>query len=256
MYLVAVEAMYQFAQREWGEEVLGQTTIFRPGSNVEIIVKNTQRALDFDQLEVSHVIIGLYRGVLQMVNHPDWFEGVITMTVEGDQVGTMTIQTMHAGVDLNSNTATNATTGNFATARSLNARALVRGQYTDPHHHQFQLNWEYNSPPYGLMDQKIIFTAVLGGLADAAVHSPHESVLQINAISTGVGEGPPAYWCAFRIGIDYDRIPMTYSLVTRTLRDAAGYLMVEQNRFGDMSLDVLYGGRNIAYALVSKMGPD
>lgn len=82
------------------------------------------------------------------------------------------------------------------------------------------------------------------------------SVLQINATSTGVGEGPPAYWCAFRIGIDYDRIPMTYSLVTRTLRDVAGYLMVEQNRFGDMSLEVLYGGRNIAYALVSKMGPD
>ena len=150
--------MYQSAQHEWGEEVLGQTTVFRPSSNVEIIVKNTPRALNFDQLEVSHVIIGLYRGVLQMVNHPDWFEGVITITVEGDQVGTMTIQTMHAGVDLNSTTATNATTGNFATARSLNARALVRGQYTDPHHHHFQLNWEYNSPPYGLMDQKIIFT--------------------------------------------------------------------------------------------------
>lgn len=109
-----------------------------------------------------------------MVNHPGWFEGFITITVEGDQVGTMTIQTMHAGVDLNSTTATNATTGNFATARSLNARALVQGQYTDPH--------IINSSSIGsitvlLTDswtRKIIFTTVLGGLADAAVHSPHE----------------------------------------------------------------------------------
>ena len=247
--------MYGFAQHEWGDEVLGQTTIFRPGSTVEIIVRSTQPALDFDQLEISHVVVGLYRGVLQMVNRAGWFEGVIIMTLAGRQVGTMTIQKMHAGNSLDSNLSLDASAEKAATARSLKGRAIVQGSYTDAQDRRFQLKWEYGDSPFGLMDQKTIFTAVLGGLADAAVHSPQDSILQINAVGASAGEGPSAYRCVFRIGISIGQPPMMYALVTRTLRDIAGYLMVEQDRFGDLNTDILYDGRKVAHALVSKTGP-
>ena len=187
-----------------------------------------------------------------MVNNPEWFEGIITITVHGVRVGTMTIRQMQPAVSSENSTSASSAPGDATTARSLNARALVRGQFTDPDDARVEFKWSYDDAPYGLLDQKPIFAAVLGGLASTAIYSPYDSIRQIKTVSADAGESPSSYWCAFYVGVEKGHVPMTYTLVTRTWRDVAGYLMNEQNRFGALILDVLVSGTKVGYGLVSE----
>lgn len=244
--------MYQFAQLPWDQEVIGETRISRGGSDVSVIVKSIQNARAMDQLEVSHVIVGLYWGILKMADVPNWSEAIINLNIVGVLIGTISILGPSLGTTLNGTMATN--TPSVATVRSLEARAVIQGLYIDEEDPKFVLRWSHINEPSLRLEEKAIFTAVLGGLADAAVYSPGTEVNEFNAMSAGVGRGPPAYWCNFRISIGEG--PLTYYLVTKALRDVAGYVMPSANWYGVYAMDLWYQGWQNSYIEVSKRGPN
>ena len=248
--------MYQYAQIPWHQEILSDNQVSRRGSDVTIVVTNTQGSLALHQLETSHVIVGLYRGILEMINRPEWFEGVIFLSVMGTAVGSISIFGVGTqGAALNS-ILTNDT-ANVATARSLGAQKTVRGQYTDAEDSEILFDWSYESAPFGMLEPRAIFTAVLGGLADAAFYDPELRVNEVNARSAGIGQGPRAYWCNFHLstGDGYGG-PLTIHLVTKTFRDVVGYIMPAVNWYGEYEIDIWYQRKINAYASITKKGPD
>lgn len=253
VYLVAVEAMYRFAQVPWDREILTQTRITQSHSDVSIIVKNTQSAGAIDQLENSHVISGLYRGIFMMIERSWWYEAIIGLDVHGTVVGHIIILGPQQGTALNSTAA--IPSADIAAARSLEARRPVAGRCLDPEDPSFQLDWTHETESSSSMAQEAIYTAVLSGLADAALYDPGTLTNEVNAMGPIVGQGPSAYWCNFHISIDpYDGYPgpLTYYLVTKTFRDVADYIMPLANWYGEYDIDLYYQEKMIAYVEVAK----
>ena len=254
VYLVAIEAMYIFAQVRYDQEILTQTRITQTFSDVSIIVKNAQSAGAIDQLENSHVIEGLYRGLFMMIERSWWYEASIGLNVHGTTVGYITILGLQQGATLNSTAAIPPAA--LAAARSLEARRPVRGQFYDREDPQFQLDWVHEIETSTEMVQEAIYIAVLSGLADAALYDPSSLINQVNALGPVVGQGPSAYRCNFHISIDPDDGfpgPLTYYLVTKTFRDVAGYIMTLANWYGEYDVDLYYQSASIAYAKVAKI---
>ena len=253
MYLVAVEAMYRFAQVPWDREILTQTRITQTYSDVSIIVRNAQSAGAIDQLENSHVITGLYQGVFVMTEQSLWYEAIIGLKVQGTVVGYITILGPQRGTALNSTAA--LPSADIAAARSLEARRPVGGRCLDPEDQSFQLDWTHGSEASSRMAQEAVYTAVISGLADAALYDPSTLTNEVNAMSPVIKQGPSAYRCNFHISIDPDDGypgPLTYYLVTKTLRDVAGYIMPLANWYGEYDIDLYYQGKMIAYVEVAK----
>ena len=254
VYLVAVEAMYTFAQVRYDKEILTQTRITQTFSDVSIIVKNVQSAGAIDQLENSHVIEGLYRGIFMMIERSWWCEATIGLNVHGTVVGYITILGPQQGAALNSTAAIPPAA--IAAARSLEARRTVGGRCLDREDPFFQLDWTHETETSTRMEQEAIYTAVLSGLADAALYDPSSVTTEVNALGPVVGQGPSAYRCNFHISIDpHDGYPgpLTYYLVTKTFRDVAGYIMTLANWYGEYTVDLYYQGALIAYAEVAKI---
>ncbi|KAK0510999.1 hypothetical protein JMJ35_006551 [Cladonia borealis] len=254
VYLVAVEAMYTFAQVRYDKEILTQTRITQTFSDVSIIVENVQSAGAIDQLENSHVIEGLYRGIVMMIERSWWCEAIIGLNVHGTIVGYITILGPQQGAALNSTAAIPPAA--IAAARSLEARSRVGGRCLDREDPFFQLDWTHETESSTGMAQEAIYTAVLSGLADAALHDPGSLTTEVNAMGPVVGQGPSAYRCDFHISIDPDdgyQGPLTYYLVTKTFRDVAGYIMTLANWYGEYTIDLYYQGQLIAYAEVAKI---
>ncbi len=257
MYLVAVEAMYRFAQVPWDREILTETRITQTISNVAILVKNTQSAGAIDQLENSHLISGLYRGIFMMIQRSLWYEAIISLKVHGTVVGYISILGPQRGTALNSTAA--IPSADIAAARSLEARRPIAGRSLDPEDPSFQLDWTHETELSSRMAQEVIYTAVLSGLADAALYDPNTLTNEVNAMNPVVGQGPSAYRCNFHISIDPDDGypgPLTYYLVTKTFRDVAGYIMPLANWYGEYDIDLYYQGKRIAYVEVAKRFPN
>lgn len=187
VYLVAVEAMYKFAQVPWDREILTMTRITQTYSDVSIIVKNTQSARAIDQLENSHVISGLYRGIFMMIERSWWYDAIITLKVHGSIVGYISILGPQQGTALNSTAA--IPSADIASARSLEARRPVSGRCLDPEDRYFQLDWTHETESSSIMSQEAIYTAVLSGLADAALYDPSSLTTEVNAMGPVVGQG-------------------------------------------------------------------
>ena len=254
VYLVAIEAMYIFAQVRYDQEILTQTRITQTFSDVSIIIKNAQSAGAIDQLENSHVIEGLYRGLFMMIERSWWYEASIGLNVHGTTVGYITILGLQQGAALNSTAAIPPAA--IAAARSLEARRPVAGLFCDREDPHFQLDWMHEIETSTEMVQEAIYTAVLSGLADAALYDPSSLTNQVNALGPVVGQGPSAYRCNFHISIDPDDGfpgPLTYYLVTKTFRDVAGYIMTLANWYGEYDVDLYYQSASIAYAKVAKI---
>ena len=253
MYLAAVEAMYTFAQVPWDREILTKSRITQAYSDVSITVENAQSAGAMDQLENSHVITGLYYGILVMIERSWWYEAIIDLKVHGTVVGYIIIVGPQQGTALNSTTA--IPSANIAAARSLEARRPVTGRCLDPQDQSFQLDWVHQNEPSSEMVQEAVFTAVLSGLADAALYDPGALANEVNAMGTLVGQGSSAYRCNFHISVDPDDGypgPLTYYLVTKTFRDVSSYIMPLASWYGEYDIDLYYLGELIAYAKVAK----
>lgn len=257
MYLVAIEAMYKFAQAPWYRAVSTQTRITQAYSDVTIDVRRLQGAGVIYQLANCHVILGLYSGILMMIEHSWWYDAVISLKVHGVVVGYISILGPQQGTALNGTAA--IPTAEVAAARSLETPRVVRGRSFDPEDRSIQLEWTHQTEPSTNMAQEAIYTAVLGGLADAAVYDPATLISEVNATSATVGTGPSDYWCNFRISIDPDDGypgPLTYYLVTKIFRDVAGYIMPEVQWFGEYDIELYYQQKLTAYVEVTKRDRD
>ena len=256
MYLVAVEAMYKFAQLPWDKEILTQTRITQTYSDVAIIVKNARLAGVMYQLENSHVVSGLYQGILIMIERFWWYEAIIGLKVHGTIVGYISILGPQQGTALNSTAA--IPSADIAVTRSLEARRQVGGQCLDPEDRSFLLHWTHETETSSEMAQETIYTAVLSGLADAALHDPSTLTNQVNAMSAVVGQSPSDYSCNFHMSVDpgdgYPG-PLTYYLVTKTFRDVAVYIIRLADWYGEYDIDLYYQGKRLAYVEVAKRIP-
>lgn len=208
-------------------------------------------------LETSHVILGLYRGILMMIERSWWYEALVGLRVHGIIIGYISILAPQQGTALNGTAA--IPPAEVAAARSLGGPSLVRGRYFDPEDRSFQLEWTHQTELSSIMAQEAIYTAVLSGLADAAFYDPATLVSEVNAESAAVRPRPLDYWCNFRISINPDDGypgPLTYYLVTMTFRDAAGYVMPQARWYGEYDIDLYYQQKLNAYVEVTKRETD
>ena len=254
VYLVAVEAMYKFAQVAWQRKVSTQIRVTQAYSDATIQVTN---AGTLYQLENSHLILGLYRGVLSMLARNEWYETVIILKVHGIIVGYISIAGPQRGTALNGTTA--IPPEEVATARSLEGPFPRRGRFSDPEDRTLQLAWTHQTEPISRMVQDAIYTAVLRGLANAAFYDPATLVNEVNAESVHRGPDPLDYSCNFQISVDLDDGypgPLTYYLVTKTFRDVAAYIMPQEQWYGEYEIDLYYRQKLNAYVEVTKRDHD
>ena len=245
--------MYKFAQLAWHRAISTQTWITQAYSDVTIKITSTQSAGAIYQLENSHVILGLYRGIRMMIERSLWYNAVISLKVQGIVVGYISIAGPQQGSALNGTAAVSP--AKAAAARSLEGPTLVRGQSFDPEDRAFQLEWTHQTEPSSMMAQEAIYTTVLRGLADAAFYDPATIVSEVNARSAAIGPGLLDYWCNFRISTDPDDGypgPLTYYLVTKSFRDIAGYIMPQARWYGEYDIDLYYQQKLNAYVEVTK----
>ena len=188
-----------------------------------------------------------------MIERSLWYEATIGLNVHGTVVGHIIILGPQQGTALNSTAIIPSM--DIATARSLGARRPVRGRCIDSEDRSMELDWKHDTESIGRMEEKAIYTAVLSGLADAALYDPSTSINEVNAMSAAVGQGPHNYWCNFHISVDADDGypgPLTYYLVTKTFRDVASYIMPLANWYGEYNIDLYYRGKMNAYIEVAK----
>lgn len=249
--------MYKLAQVAWHRAIETQTRITQAYSNVAIIITSTQSAGAIYQLENSHVILGLYRGILMMIALSWWYDTLISLKVHGIVVGYINIAGPQQRTAISGIAAVSP--AKAAAARSLEGPSLLRGRSVDPEDRFFQLQWTHQTESSSIMAQEAIYTAVLSGLADAAFYDPGTFVSEVNAESEVVGPSSLDYWCNFRISTDPDDGypgPLTYYLVTKTFRNVAGFIMPEAHWYGEYDLDLYYQQKLNAYVEVTKVQPD
>ena len=250
MYFVAVEAMYKFAQFPWYRALSSQTRITQAYSDVTITVRSTGAMFP---METSHVILGLHREILVMIERSWWYEALIGLRVHGIYVGYISIIAPQQGRALNSTAA--IPTAEVAAARSVEVSRPVRGRFHDREDLSFRLEWTHQTEPSTLMAQRAIYTAVLSGLAEAAFYDPATVTSEVSAVTIAIGPYPLDHWCKFRISIDPDDGylgPLTYYLVTKTFRDVAGYIMPQAQWYGEYDIDLYYEQKLTAYVEVTK----
>ncbi len=234
--------MYGWAQNPWDSETDGGTA-FKDGYNVIIVMEPHQPVGAPLQLKVSHVVLGLYEGIITMLQQNRFCDLSVTLSVFQRAVGTLGMKaknlrigsnasSMAGGVDLDAAFLTLGTTSNSN---------VLEGEYTDPTDAKLKLIYSFHGTR---IPSKDILTAALGGLADAAVFDSQSPCGRIKAVSESFG-------CIIYIGIVMGQ-SMTYAQATKALKWMSSTIPVREKNFGEMNVQLEYDGQKIAEGYISK----
>lgn len=242
VHVVAIGSMYVFAQEPWDFEVDGATA-FEPGYNVIIVSNNQQPAGAPLRLKTSHVILGLYEGLMTMLGHNRFCELSVTLSIHQRQVGELSMRAEHVPIEAAADSTIIGTSLDAISpviTATDDSNALQR-QYTDPSDPKFKMIYQFHG---SRIPSKNIFTAALNGLANAAVFDPKSPCDRLKAVSENSG-------CLIQIS-KLDGQSMDYAQATKALKWMTSTIPILEKTFGEMNAQLVYDGQRIADGYILK----
>lgn len=241
VYVVAIECMYQWAQDPWDSETDGGTA-YEDGYNV-IIVANTDFPVGPLQLKVSHVVLGLYEGLMEMLQQKKSCEVSVTLSLYQRQVGILSMKANNPSIGSNSSSEAGFVDIDaiLPASRVNNSSNVLQGEYTDPTDAKLKMIYSYHG---SRIPSKDIFTAALNGLVNAAVFDPTSPCQLLKAISESAS-------CVIYIGTIAGQ-SMTYAQATKALKWMSSTIPIHERNFGEMNVQLMYDGQKIAEGYILK----
>ena len=227
--------MFSLAQEEWHKPQTLITTFQSVRFDLQIEVEPAQSGL---QLEVNHIVLGIYDTILDVAAKSRFCETLSTISLHGRYVGTLRIEKKTAEIMESGSNTTNITIAD-AFPRG-NTVTYPKGQFDDPEDPDFSIEYIYYG---GRINSKDIFLAVLDGLATAA---------QFNNLApfSSLGGVSPSGDCVISIvGVD-SPYQINYSFGTTALSILIMGIMIPLAKFEEIALRLKWKGSLIAEASV------
>lgn len=239
VYLTAIDCMYHFAQEEWHKPQTLVQTFRSVRFDVQIDIEPAQKVL---QLEVSHVIFGVYDTILDVAAKSRFCETLSTISLHRRLVGTLRIEKKTPEIV---GTGSNATSIEIAdTFPHGNGVTYPKGRFDDPDEPHFSVDYIYYG---GRINSKDIFLAVIDALATAAQFTDR-------APFNSLGAASPSGNCVINIvGVD-GRYKINYSFVTKALLILIQGIMIPLAKFEEIALRLKWKGSLLAEASVKMAG--
>lgn len=240
--VVAIECMYNWVQDQW-DSVTDGGNAYEDIYDVIIVADNSPQETTALQLKVSHIVLGLYEGLMDMLRANAYCELSVTLFLHQRPVGDLSMKVNNLQLGFNESAMVNGDEYYAALqgASSTNSSNILQGEYVDPTDPKLKISYTFHGRR---ISSKDIFTAALDGLANAAVFDAisHCKVLAGVTESTG---------CAIFVGAFQDQI-MTYAQATKALKWMSSVIPVKEKNFGEMNVALLYDGQQIAGGYILK----
>lgn len=241
VYLNAIEAIFDIANlRGWNATWLDRTTTFALEGHSTVWVR-VERELR--RLEALHVAFGIYYIVIRMAETHVFYQYGADLYQGRRYIGTVIIEPSEDIIP--SNASIDAvhyadTTNITAVDSTSQSPSLGRTIYFN----DLTLIYSYAG---GRINSQDLFTAVLGGLVDAAKAGMDTVCVELHAVSWARNL---VFWIDGNEGAVQ---PLTYGAATDILKGITLDMTLKQRRFADINFIVKNGNDNLATGFVGQM---
>ena len=235
VYQTAIEMMYGFAQRGWEDVIHQVDSQTFEHYNVIILFINPQPSEAPVQLQVKHCVAALYRTIVVMTDAVLFCSVRCHLTLDEENVAALSITAMPAAPIAGINTSTSSEVEkikNVARSAPISTANADRGHYVDPDNRSFSINYYFMGRP---INSKEVSVAILEAMTAAAPYRKFAECEELSVVSPDGG-------CAIFIESKNARQYFTYKWATRALKILYQQIIVPQRRFGDVFLELKYGG--------------
>ena len=223
----AINFMYHFAQRKWNKRLSGGLTVWVETFSVEIDVEAVRAQRASTGLQTSHIVVGLYQTIPEVSDQSRFCEVLTTLSLQGRQIGSLAIQKRISGTERKGgfNATSSLMVKDFL---STNAATYPSGQIIDVDDPPFTISYTFSGIR---INSKDIFLAVLDALATAAPFPTNTPFRSLDAISAS-GD------CVISIAVDSSQSQLSYSYVTKALRELITSVMVVLRKFEEVTFQL------------------
>jgi len=241
VYVNSIQAMDEWSRSDWNSPVTKDKTSTTAGLDGTYVVY-TGLFSRTRKPKWSYVLLGLYRGVLEMTRQHYFYELQVQLWFQGRLIGVViitkqgpTTQALGGSSVINGTLqTTNTTTSSISNADS--------GQITDP---GYIINWKFNGVR---IDSRELFTAILDAMITAASHAARDDCLTIYGISR-LGN--------IRVDIQDLNNPrtrrLTYDVVLIAMSSLTKSVFQTTRRFEETEFDVEWGFTRFAKGSVTRV---
>ena len=239
MYLNAIIAMYDIANLyQWDAMWPRRTVTFSlldHGVGIAVI-------RDVRRLQTLHVDIALYYTVVTMVVRREFYQFGADLYQATRLIGGLVIEpippetALNTSIDAVHHISTTDITTSDSTSQSPDIGRTI-------YFHDLNITYQYAGLRINSQD---LFTAVLGGLADAAKAGMDTVCTDIQAVSHS---GNLLFWID---GDDGPTHPLTYRGVTDILRAITLDMIQQQRRFAEITFTARIGTHGVASGFISR----
>lgn len=240
VYMVAIDFMYQFAQRGWNKRLSGGFTVWLDKFGVEVDIESVRHQHGAVELQTCHIVLGLYETILEVSAQSRFCEVLTTLSLHRRQIGSLAIQ--RKTPQITKTDGANATKSFMVEASSSsNAPTYPSGIIIDVDDRPFTVSYTFTGIH---INSKDIFIAVLDALATAA-QLPADTLFQsLNAVS-------PSGNCVISVAVDSSQSRLSYGHVTKALRALVISVMVVLKKFEEITFQLKWQANKMVQGSIS-----
>ena len=245
MYVAAIEAMSKWSHFGWNSPVIDSQLVELPGEPGVSVIYSGSTPESQSPPKLSHILLGLYQGILEIIGQDSSYELFITLWFQGHPEGLVSLEMQSASSqNPGGGSVTDGTLQGTKINNILNADS---GQINDPTHPYWVINWKFDG---ALVDPVQTLAAVTDALITAASHESREICPLIYGVSLDGG---------IVISIEYTPDPraraiMDYRVVTAILPLMTTRIFLLNSKFAELKFDVEVRGAKIGAGSVMKAG--
>ncbi|KAL8829558.1 MAG: hypothetical protein Q9170_006111 [Blastenia crenularia] len=236
IYQTAIQMMYDFAQRAWGQIVLAFDSKQFNNYNVLILFINTQPPTAPDQLQVMHCVAALYRAIVAMTDGVLFYELRSQLGMHSANIGGLSITPIddpRIRATEPSGTSLEDDAKDVSIEKDIDSVSdMAKGEIEDPIYPSFGIKFQFLGKS---IQSKEVSMAILEALTAAAPHPVIQGCQELWVSSPDGG-------CAIFIESVHSVHPFTYQWATRALILLFQKIIVPQKNFGDIHLELSFRG--------------
>ena len=230
----------------WWRSFKGRIDWSLEGTHIDLMMRNTETRRSRQHLDVGHVILGLYEAVNTMATEGAFCEANVIISLYRERIGkiSFTRRRLAANATTLYNSTSQAlkyvTVDGIATNASITTKAKQIGaesEFTDPVNPQLQIRYEFQGPSIPRND---VLSMILDAMLTISYHAV-EPFQSLEATST-----PESNCILLMSKVPESQESVGYApKLGRVLLLIMEYIMLGQNRWGDVTFEVVWKGNPI-----------
>lgn len=262
VYETAISAISNLGQAvPWDYDGFKRADASSPGTHIELMFRSLTTPQSRNRLQAGHIVLGMYQAVNLMARESIFCEAYVTLSSYRQRVGKVSFSrkvhgTALVGGNLTEITsvATDASTKNGDSRDDTNGKKSASKkrsnpydfpQIIDPDDPNLKLTYNFNGPAINRDD---VLSATLDAMATIAKPGPVNECPRLDAYS--VSGGVVIHITPF----DASTVLFTCGKVGRALTLIWDNIMLQQNRWAEISFELWYGKEPFAMGFVSDFG--